>query len=253
MPIPLDRGDYKELRNDLNDTGLSGDSIMRSLGRWNADSTEFMLSLGKIDSLKRFAKENDKKRKRGKSDDDGWDFSLSGTKYKSKQEYDSIQNALPEDKRDGWLERSLEERNIELAEKYKGDNKQFGKDFMQVFTDNFSKVLFWLLPIFALLLKLLYVRRDFYYSEHLVFTIYYYNFFFLAGSLQMIANQFAWLEWLGTVIGFWIFFYLLFAMKRMYLQGWGKTILKFLSFNFLFFICFSIALAISAMAALLVI
>jgi len=47
-------------------------------------------------------------------------------------------------------------RAIELNNKYKDDDsKSFGKDFGNAFKDNFSKVLFWLLPFFALVLKLL--------------------------------------------------------------------------------------------------
>ena len=52
----------------------------------------------------------------------------------------------------------------------------------------FHKSLFFLLPFFALLLKLLYVRRNYYYSEHLVLSICYYNFFYLAASLVMLIN-----------------------------------------------------------------
>jgi hypothetical protein len=249
MEIPLNKKDFKKLRRDLDNEELNGDSILNSLGKWNNDSTELTIQLSALDSLRKLVKKGKVKNK----DNNNWNFNLSGTDYKSLEEYDSIQNALAEGKRDGWFERTLEKRNIELNEKYKGNSKQLGADFMKVFTDNFSKVLFWLLPVFALLLKLLYVRRDFYYSEHLVFTIYYYNFFFLSASVQLLVNQVAWLEWLGTLIGFWIFFYLLFAMKRMYLQRWGKTISKFLLFSFLFMICLTIALGISAMAALLVI
>lgn len=177
-------------------------------------------------------------------------FSLSGSEYKSAREYDSLQQLKPESERDGWLVRKLELRNIELNNKYK-DSGSFKDDFTQAFKDNFSKVLFYLLPFFALLLKLLYVRRYFFYSEHLVFSIYYYNFFYLGGSLFMlidlvpVINDFTWL------VGFWIYFYLLFAMKRMYQQNWAKTILKFAVFSFLFAILMTIGISISALLILL--
>jgi hypothetical protein len=60
------------------------------------------------------------------------------------------------------------------------------------------------------------------------------------------------LEDFTWVVGFWIYFYLLFAMKRMYLQSWKKTILKFGLFSFLFLILMAIALSISALAILMV-
>ena len=177
-------------------------------------------------------------------------FNLSGTDYKSAREYDSLQNLKPEAERDNWLVRKLELRNIELNNKYK-DSDQFEEDFKQAFKDNFSKVLFYLLPFFALLLKLLYVRRDFYYSEHLVFSIYYYNFFYLGGSLFLLAGHTPFVERFTWVIGLWIYFYLLFAMKRMYGQSWRKTVLKFFLFSFLFFLLMTIGISISALAILL--
>jgi hypothetical protein len=247
--LTLDKEDYKEFKKDYSKSKVNVDSLLSKMATWNADSSEVKIPIAAIDSIR---KETGKKIKKGKKNS-GTNFSLSGTEYKSLKAYDSLQDKLSEGKRDNWIIRSLTKRSIELNDKYKGNMDQFGKDFMQVFKDNFSKVLFWLLPVFALLLKLLYVRRGFYYSEHLVFTIYYYNFFFLAGSIQLLLNQVSWLEWAGTIVGFWIFFYLLFAMKRMYGQRWGKTIFKFLLFSFLFMFCLGIGLAISAMAVLLVI
>jgi hypothetical protein len=160
---------------------------------------------------------------------------------------------LAADKRDNWLERRITIRTIELNKKYKGNYKQFGTDFWNLLKDNFSKILFWLLPFFALLLKLLYVRRDYYYSEHLVLTIYYYNFFYLAGSVMMLIGLVTWLDWLGTILGFWIVFYLLFAMKRMYNQSWRKTIVKYILFSFCFFFLLMIAVSITAITVLMII
>jgi Protein of unknown function (DUF3667) len=174
----------------------------------------------------------------------GW--SIDKVDYKTRKSYDSAQLIKSEIERDGWLTRNMMYKIIDLNEKYKGDWKKFAEDFKQSFNDNFSKVLFWLLPFFALLLKLLYIRRDYFYSEHLVFSIYAYNFFYLAGSIQMLIDLVPWLGWLATLMGFWIFFYLLFAMKRMYEQSWRKTILKFFLFVFIFTILLSIGFSISA-------
>lgn len=181
----------------------------------------------------------------------GVKWSFSNPKYKSIQQYDSAQNALPGEKRDGWFERKMEIRSIELQKKYGNDANAMGKEFYSMFTDNFSKVLFYLMPFMALVLKLLYIRRDYYYSEHLVQTIYYYNFFYLAGCLIMIFNLVPGLGFVSVLIGMWIYFYLLFAMKRSYKQGWGKTILKFGAYTFLFSILVLIGVTINALIALM--
>lgn len=54
-------------------------------------------------------------------------------------------------------------------------------------------------------------------------------------------------------LGFWIYFYLLFAMKRMYEQSWRKTITKFVLFSFGFMFFLGVGLTMSALAVLLMI
>lgn len=154
--------------------------------------------------------------------------------FKTHEQYDSAQAAAPENERHSWWEQKLQHRAIDLQSKYGDDDDTFGKEFLSAFSDNFSTVLFYLMPLMALLLKLLYIRRDYYYSEHLALTICYYNFFYLAAILIMFFNLVWWLSPISLIIGFWIYFYLLFAMKRVYKQGWGKTISKFLIFTVLF-------------------
>lgn len=180
----------------------------------------------------------------------GMSWSLN-SEYTSVAQYDSVQNALPEEKKDGWWDRLITRRSLDLTKKFKEDNQKFGEAFISIISDNFSTALFFLMPLFALSLKLLYVRRDYYYSEHLVFTIYYYNFFYLAGSLMMIFNLIPGLDVISVFIGIWIYFYLPFAMKRMYGQGWGKTILKFGIFSFLFSIELLIAIGLLVLFALM--
>lgn len=218
-------------------TGLK-EADRKELAKLGLDSTLQFLDTLKYDTI-------DRKKKRQVN----WSF--QDNDYKTMKEYDSAQQALPEDKRDGWFTRLMQKRAIELKDKYGDDADAMGKDFLEIFTNNFSKVLFYLMPFFALVLKLLYIRRDYYYSEHLVQTIYYYNFFYLAGCLIMIFNLIPGLGFVSVLLGFWIYFYLLFAMKRTYQQGWGKTILKFCAFSFLFFFLVMIGVTINGLAALM--
>ena len=178
-------------------------------------------------------------------------FSLTDSNYNSVREYDSTQQLLPASERDGWVMRKLNIRTIELNQRYRGDEagKRFTDDFGEAFLGNFSKVLFFLLPIFALLLKLLYIRKDYFYSEHLVFAIYYYNFFYLAGSFYLLLDLVPFISGLfTTAIVIWIFIYLPLSMKRMYQQGWKKTILKYGIFLFSFFVCLLLGITGSMLA-----
>jgi hypothetical protein len=236
--VKVDKDDLKEIKEDLKDANIPKlDSIL-------GDSTIKFLPQDIADSLKKAQK----KKKKG-----GWNWGLKDAEYNSVKAYDSVQQLKPESERDGWLARRGRIRGIELNQRYKGDMQEFGKDFGAAFRDNFSKVLFYLLPFFALLLKLLYVRRDYFYSEHLVYSIYYYNFFYLAGSLQMLLNQVPGVSEWTFLVGFWIYLYMLFGMKRMYKQSWRKTIFKFVLFSIAFFFLMIIAISINAMAILMMI
>jgi hypothetical protein len=206
------------------------------------------LALG--DSIRKAAQEEIQNNGSGKNEGVNLDLSEE-QKYKSVAEYDSLQLAKPEAERDNWLERRVTRRLIEVLKENGNNSNKLGELFVTGLKDSFSKVLFYLLPFFALLLKLLYIRRGFYYSEHLVFSIYYYNFFYLAGTIQLLIQQVPWLSWISPIVGFWILFYLLFAMKRTYQQRWRKTIVKYLIFVFVFMFLAAIAFGISAVAVLL--
>jgi len=84
------------------------------------------------------------------------------------------------------------------------------------------KLVFLLLPVFAALLALVYVRSRRMFIEHLVFSLHYHAALFLGFAVAALSG--AWLVWLlvppvGGV-------YVLLAMKRVYRQSWRKTLLK---------------------------
>ncbi len=89
-----------------------------------------------------------------------------------------------------------------------------------------------MMPALALLLKLLYIRRDFYYIEHLIFSFHYHAFAFLIMSVALILDE-VWtmslslsgIAFLGILV------YLFLAMRRVYRQGFFKTFLKFILLN----------------------
>ncbi len=117
----------------------------------------------------------------------------------------------------------------------------------------FSKmfwVLFLFLPLLALILKLLYVRRRFYYPEHLFFAFYNQSVFFLLLSIAFLFNNAVEVVLLVLVmLSFAI--YLFIAMKRFYKQSTRKTLLKFVFLNIAMVPSFLIFFAFSAFVALL--
>ena len=139
-----------------------------------------------------------------------------------------------------WLEKKLNE-------KWRRNKKQFGDDINQmvgVFIDRFVHwfpyILFVSLPLFALILKLLYWRRkEVVYSDHAVFTLYHYIFSFILLLLIMGSNRLLAISGWGffsTLINLLIFswfVYLFFSLKRFYGQSFWRTSGKFLLLNFL--------------------
>jgi hypothetical protein len=61
--------------------------------------------------------------------------------------------------------------------------------FLQNFYRNISYILFLLMPVFALLLKMLYIRRRVLYIEHLMFSINMHSFMLLIFSLMIVLSQ----------------------------------------------------------------
>ncbi len=94
-----------------------------------------------------------------------------------------------------------------------------------------------LLPLFALILKLMYLRSNRYYMEHLIVALHSHSFILqfsvLYLALQTLSQHISWpwlitpLQWLATAVLYWIPLYLLLCQKFYYRQSWGKTLLKF--------------------------
>lgn len=163
-------------------------------------------------------------------------------KYKTMAEYDSAQNSLPLEERDQWIQRAIQRRLIIVDEKYGGDYSKFNKALFEHALHSLPKMLFVSMPLFALILSLLYIRRrQFYYVNHLVFTIHLFVFTFLilllifsVNKLQKVTgvNDF---EWISGLLWIYMFFYLYKAMRRMYQQGRAKTMIKYFLLLFIAF------------------
>lgn len=180
-------------------------------------------------------------------------FGLMDSNYKNKAQYDSAQAAMPVDEREGWFMRKARHRSFEIKEKYGDDENRFGKQFSELFGANSPKIFFFLLPFFALLLKFFYRKKDFYYSEHLVLSIYFYNFFFVVGTLFMLLELIPGLEWVSDLMPWLVAIYFVLALKKVYQQGWGKTVLKFVLFSSVFFVLIGIGLIVNLLITIMLI
>jgi hypothetical protein len=103
--------------------------------------------------------------------------------------------------------------------------------------------LFFLVPVFALLLKIAYVFKRRLYLEHLVVALYSHAFLLLAllalalsaalrGALPAAATALGLFE---AALWLWMPLYLLLMQKRIYAQGWPMTLLKYVLLGTLYF------------------
>jgi hypothetical protein len=105
--------------------------------------------------------------------------------------------------------------------------------FVEYLQHKLPWIVFCMLPIFAFLLKLLYIRRKVLYVDQLIFAFHLHSFFFLAATLLLVIDMFISIDirFFGLL---YILLYTIFAMKKMYNQSWRKTAFKFFCLFFLY-------------------
>lgn len=102
--------------------------------------------------------------------------------------------------------------------------------FIEAALEHTAQAMFIVMPLVALLLKLLYLRRQRRYMEHLIFTLHVHAYVFLVLALALgaaltgwapLAAATRWLLWTIPVYAF-------IALRRVYGQGMRKTLAKYL-------------------------
>ncbi|HTE18895.1 MAG TPA: hypothetical protein VK689_11025, partial [Armatimonadota bacterium] len=123
------------------------------------------------------------------------------------------------------LLRPLARRSKETEERLNGMRRREAVGTLRdSFVDNAPTGIFLMMPLFALILKLLYARRKRFYVEHFVFALHVHSFAFLLLTVMMVLKW----EWLNALLSLWFIVALYIAMKRVYGQGWFKTLVKYL-------------------------
>jgi len=141
------------------------------------------------------------------------------------------------------LERLL---RVKAAEAMRNPN-----DFIGSMIDRGPYVMFLMLPVFAFLLKLLYIRRGRLYVEHLLFSLHLHAFTFFAFTVGILLGETD-AAWLRTAAG-WIeaspLLYLVLAMAHVYDQGLIKSTIKAFLLLFVYMIFLVVGFVGLALAA----
>ncbi len=152
-----------------------------------------------------------------------------------------------------WLQRRLTEKRLEqVCERVTADK---GRAFLDLLLDNMTVALIVLLPLMALVLKILYPLSRRYFVEHLLFFVHYHAFFFLILTLQIIFARVGALVFVPEPIiilalvaaSFYIPIYLYIAMRRVYGQGHILTLIKYVAL----LISYGVGMALTMLGAVL--
>ncbi|HET7361247.1 MAG TPA: hypothetical protein VFI78_04865, partial [Salinimicrobium sp.] len=121
--------------------------------------------------------------------------------------------------------------------------------FLQYFLSKLPVFIFFYLPLFALFIWLLYVRKNYTYMEHLVFTFFEQAIWFILYALALILDYLFSIEAFSEYMNFLFLVHLLFALKTFYGQKWVKTVIKFILLNIIFITLAGIAVVFSILAS----
>ena len=136
-----------------------------------------------------------------------------------------------------WLARRFtKERVQDVCNRLIAEDGAGIRGFLDKLRDSAPIGLFVLLPLMALILKILYPLSKRYYVEHLLFVVHYHAFIFLAlivqilfaRSLSLLGLPNAFNEMAGIAISIYIPVYLYKALRRVYAQGRWLTLWKLL-------------------------
>jgi Protein of unknown function (DUF3667) len=147
-----------------------------------------------------------------------------------------------------WLKQKIREKigphgsNMELLSK--------------TLRDNISTMMLFCIPLFALVLKILYLRQRRFYIEHLVYALHIHAFFYIAVLLTVFSGMAA-KRWVPALEGplLWILVLAIVAqvfrsIRQVYRQSWFKTTFKFFFGGFIYLFVLVLALAVTAVATL---
>lgn len=113
--------------------------------------------------------------------------------------------------------------------------EQRGGGILQALYDTIPIAMFFLLPLFALLLKLVYWRRGTF-AHHLVFSFYFFTFLFTTFCVLILANKFLEIpDWVHVLVFLSFVIYLMLALRAFYKSHWLGAFIKanFISFTYM--------------------
>jgi len=148
-----------------------------------------------------------------------------------------------------WLEKQVKEKI--------GEDGSKAKLFLETLRSNIPAMMLCCIPLFAFVLKILYIRKGRFYVEHLVYALHIHTFLYVAVIITslavMAANRTvpALGGWITGLMAIAILVQIFLSIRRVYKQGWFMTMVKFLFGGFVYFVILVLAVGATALVTLM--
>ena len=184
---------------------------------------------------------------------DDYHFFTSTTGDTTYKQYITNQSKLKADKRDGFFLKIYNKTALSYQEKYGSRAREV---FLEELNHNIPKMMFVLLPMFALILGITFWRSKKFYVEHLIYAFHLHCFLFLFLAILMLLQLIAphqltligWVDFAGTLYVIW---YIYRSLKAVYHRNAFRTITKIIGMSLTYLLsftfCISMAVIITAL------
>ena len=173
-------------------------------------------------------------------------FGVKINKNGDYEQYLKEQQKLPAAQRDNVIERYVARKSLDWV----GQGKDAQKMFIEALQHNSPKVMFLILPLFALILKVAFSRNRKFYVEHIIYAIHLHCFIFLFLLVIAIINMIipqswdairSWVNFLATLVVIW---YIYRSLRTVYNRSRWRTVSKMMGVSIMYLLVFIISFAV---------
>jgi hypothetical protein len=167
------------------------------------------------------------------------------TKDTSYAEYLANQAKLPEKDQNGFLVNIWNKKVYDYLARY---GPMARETFTEEIQHNTPKMMFLLLPLFALILRFTFWRSKKFYVEHLIYAFHFHCFLFLflgvVLQLEFLlpSNWIIVTNWITALATFYIIWYIYRSLRVVYHRSRFRTITKMLGMGLMYFTAFSLCI-----------
>jgi hypothetical protein len=218
-------------KKEVGDTAIAGIAIEQTIGMINRQADRRIEQLRVEDAIGIDKNASPVQNDKAPDEDEGGSITFNG------KAWDAEKNPIKVE----WLPDSINKWFNSLAQRAKNNGKRINKDpkvIIEAVLSALPMTLFLMLPVFALLLKIMFIFKRRLYMEHLIVALHSHAFLMLSILLLILFNDLsAWFSataWVTVPLGIltailwvWMPIYLFLMQKRVYQQGWILTFIKY--------------------------